>query len=174
MNLSILFYSGFGSKNHAFACSCIAPESPSIALRESRAVFSGEVTEVTTLTDVYQKIVTMNVDRIWKGVISSERARLVTSVDTGGCGFPFEEGRNYLVYAHDGTSETSFDVSLCSRTAPIEDAQADLASLGAGYVPIQNNDGGARIVESYGVPVIIGIGAVIASVIAFQTLRRRK
>lgn len=174
VNLSIVFHAGLSSNNNAFACSCVAPQTPSIALLESRAVFSGEVTEVRTLTDVYQKIVTINVDRIWKGAISSERTRLVTSVDTGGCGFPFEEGRNYLVYAHEGSSEEFFEVSLCSRTTPIEEAQADLASLGTGYVPMHNNDGGSRMVESYGVPAIIGIGAAIASVIAFLTLRRRK
>lgn len=174
MNLSIVFLAGLSSINQAFACSCIAPQSPSIALLESEAVFSGEVTEVRTLTDVYQKSVTMKIDRIWKGDISSERVKVVTSVDTGGCGFPFEEARNYLVYAHGGGSKELFEAGLCSRTTPIEDAQVDLASLGTGYAPMQNNDGGSRMVEVYGVPFVIGIGAAIASVIAFLTLRRRK
>lgn len=116
----------------------------------------------------------MKIDRIWKGDISSERAKIMTSVDTGGCGFPFETGRHYLVYAHGGSSEEFFEAGLCGRTALIEDAQSDLASLGIGYVPMQNNDGGSRMVEGYAVPVIIGIGAAIASVIAFLTVRRLK
>jgi MYXO-CTERM domain-containing protein len=46
------------------------------------------------------------------------------------CGYPFEEGRVYLVYASLGTDGALW-ASVCGRTRPIEQAHDDLAALAA-------------------------------------------
>jgi LPXTG-motif cell wall-anchored protein len=51
-------------------------------------------------------------------------------MDPATCGYPFEEGETYLVYAHsDGTPLTT---SLYHRTQALERAEEDLDVLGTG------------------------------------------
>lgn len=68
----------------------------------------------------------------WKGV--SEDSIMLRTADSGPmCGYPFEQGRDYLVYAY-GDPE-HLDTGLCGRTQPFEAAFSDLAYLGPGYIP---------------------------------------
>ena len=96
--------------------------------------------------------VSLRVSEVWKG---PRRQTVVVdaAADSGsGCGYPFEEGREYLVYA---TGEDP-SVSLCSETKPLSGADADLALLGnSGEKP---KDGGALSDTSGGVSV----GAMVA------------
>jgi hypothetical protein len=64
----------------------------------------------------------------WRGVDTRE-VTVSTHRSSAMCGYPFQEGEEYLVYARGGEGLT---VSLCSRTAPLADAGEDLAALGAG------------------------------------------
>jgi hypothetical protein len=50
----------------------------------------------------------------------------------GDCGYEFQVGSSYLVYAG---GQTDLGTSICSRTADLGHAQADLAVLGPGTVP---------------------------------------
>ena len=72
---------------------------------------------------------------MWKGVVYEEM--YVTTPPTGGsCGFAFEEGEEYIVYAHDSASgDGGYTVSICSRTALLRQAQADIDALGKGDAP---------------------------------------
>ena len=82
----------------------------------------------------YGKTVRFDAERAWKGV--TESAVTVTTGNGGGdCGYGFEQGKEYLVYAY-GDKE-SLDTGICTRTQPIIDAYVDLAALGPGYVPSQ-------------------------------------
>lgn len=118
-----------------FACSCIMPPPPLDALASSDAVFSGRVTgqfdanlgPMVSSADPVRY--TFEVKQVWKGaanpsiVVSSAR-------DGASCGYTFEQGREYLVYAN--TLEGGLETSLCSRTAQLAQAQDDLAALGEG------------------------------------------
>ena len=49
---------------------------------------------------------------------------------------PSVEEEEYIVYAYEGTEENAnLNVSICGRTAPLGEAQADLDALGEGYAP---------------------------------------
>ncbi len=77
------------------------------------------------------------VDEVWKGEPTAN-AEIRTHADEATCGYPFEEGVAYLVYA--GRSEDALTTGLCSRTSPVEAADEDLEGLGAGTAPAASED----------------------------------
>ncbi len=117
-------------------CSCIPPAPPADALQEATAVFSGIVTHInrpsafdSTLDPV---TVTIASSEIWKGP-PSRLITVSTAREEPSCGFGFQVGKEYLVYASGDPDALS--VSLCSRTALRTQAAEDLAVLGAGFAP---------------------------------------
>lgn len=117
-------------------CSCVGPRNAQSARASSDAVFTGRVVSVrdtvvgagTQHGPWQERLVTLQVDRAWKGVESSTVV-VMTGMGGGDCGFPFQPGKSYLVYAnrgHDGALGTD----ICGRTAPAAYARADLAALG--------------------------------------------
>ncbi|CAA9437452.1 MAG: hypothetical protein AVDCRST_MAG03-3714 [uncultured Rubrobacteraceae bacterium] len=151
----------------ASACSCAAlPGTPQEragkALSGSTAVFSGEVVEfekpppATTMIEGTmmsmmggggpEATATLRVSEVWKGP-RQQTMTVTTEADSGvGCGYPFEDGREYLVYA----TGDERSVSLCSETKPLSEARADLGALGDGASP---EDGGALSDTSGGISV---------------------
>ena len=136
----------------ASACMCAIEGSPEERAREaiadSDAVLSGEVVDLdkpppdtemvegTMLTVVgggdRKATVTLRVSEVWKGP-GQQTVRFTTPVADGiSCAHPFEEGREYLVYAN-GVQD--IDVGGCSETKPLSAAGADLALLGDGEKP---------------------------------------
>ncbi len=132
----------------ASACTCAIEGSPKEraegAIADSDAVFSGEVVDLdkeppetemvegTMMTVVggggRKSTVTLEVSEVWKGP-RQQTVRLTTPVADGiSCAFPFEEGREYLVYANGGQD---LKVGGCSETKPLSAADADLALLGS-------------------------------------------
>jgi hypothetical protein len=103
---------------------------PEEGLSSSRAVFSGEVTHITTneATRFGGLEVTMRVNKVWKGALSDE-VKVHTAGSGAACGYPFVEGKSYLVYVVQDEADP-MRVSLCSRTALLEDAGEDLKFLG--------------------------------------------
>lgn len=155
----------------AFACSCLELAPPSKAYEESDAVFAGTVENIVHETGVYR--VHFAVERAWKGV--TETPQLVTTPDNGGlCGYHFQEGIQYLVYAH---GKDSISTGICTRTQAVADAYEDFAYLGSGYEPTPGQpiiENTPEINEQNAFLPFIGIGAAIAGVIAFLTLRNRR
>jgi len=114
------------------------------AIADSDAVFSGEVVDLdkeppetemvegTMLTVMgggeRKSTVTLQVFEVWKGP-RQQTVQFTTPVADGiSCAFPFEEGREYLVYANGGQD---LKVGGCSETKPLSAADADLALLGS-------------------------------------------
>lgn len=127
----------------AYGCSCIAPELPQASRDQAAAVFAGRVTNIdrpSNFTSTIDPIkVTFDVSYVWKGK-ESNTINLLTARESASCGFPFEEGKEYLVYAN--TSEETGDdlhVSLCSRTALLTEANEDMAALGEGQVIVKES-----------------------------------
>jgi hypothetical protein len=58
------------------------------------------------------------------------RIRLVTSLEESSCGYPFREGRQYLVYSY-RTEDGELSADRCSRTKPLEEAEAEVEELRA-------------------------------------------
>lgn len=113
--------------NEARACSCLAPPPPATALERSAAVFVGEVLEKERKSD-RAEVVSLRVSRAFKGV-SSDVVTLSTPVQSAACGRTFEVGKRYLVYAEH--IQGGLHDHLCTRTALLENAKADVEALEA-------------------------------------------
>ena len=121
----------------AQACSCELPQANSTLKRQVRtayksslAVFVGRVIDVVSLSETHSVIVKMRVDRSWKGNLQNE-VTLATGQGGGDCGYKFEVGQSYLVYAY-GPDVTRLSTNICQRTAALTDAAADIKLLGNG------------------------------------------
>lgn len=117
----------------AHACSCMA-QSIEDAIAGSDAIFEGIVDSIEEGDGV--RHVRFSVTQAWEGV-ETERVEVTTSASSASCGYEFEVGTAYLVYATEGDG---LEVSLCSRTRPMDEADEDRRELGSGVVPIEITD----------------------------------
>lgn len=115
------------------ACSCSAPATPSEALNRSSAVFHGRVTKLSQpfmdgigLTSSGRHFVEFEVIRRWKGAASS-RSVVKTPLTGEACGYPFELGKEYLVYVIPGQNPAP--TGICTGTKSIAEAVPDIKEL---------------------------------------------
>lgn len=127
--VAIMFLAGI----EATACTCDLPspkrplkQSVNLARKDSRAIFSGRVLRIDEAG--YTLRVTIKVNKSWKGVLPTEVV-LLTGLGRGDCGYPFEVGQNYLVYAY-GPDVDHLGTNICQRTAPLSAGGKDLKILG--------------------------------------------
>ena len=132
-----------GNTGQVHACKCAQPGSPSDELKKFSAVFAGTVVSIQHSFDPDAEsyspedrtTVQFEVSTTWKGAVHEDM--YVTTPPTGGsCGFAFIEGEDYIVYAYD-----SYTVGICSRTALLRQARADLDALGEGQAPQAGTSG---------------------------------
>jgi hypothetical protein len=125
----LLGLTSLAQASEARACSCMRL-SPSEGLSSSHAVFTGEVIEIqpNQATRFGGLEITLRVERVWKGDPKNE-IKVHTAGSSAACGYSFVEGKKYLVYALRDDADP-MRVSLCSRTALVEDAKEDLDFLG--------------------------------------------
>src|SRR5580658_3143671 len=112
----------------ARACRCIGP-TPACAAWKGAAVFRGRVLSQTL--DDGEIRVRFAVMEAFHGVAQSPDITVTTAEQSSACGFAFENGREYLVYAHEASGGGNFETSKCSRTHLLEsgDDDADLTFL---------------------------------------------
>ena len=106
----------------------------------------------------------------------------ITTPPTGGsCGFTFAEGEEYVVYADDSAyDDDGYTASICSRTALLRQAQADLDALGEGRAPQAGTGGPApEPPQDSGVdwawiiiPVVAATILVVGGILVYQYVRR--
>jgi hypothetical protein len=130
----------------AHACSCsevIYPKMPrkklarlvvNLALRQSEAVFSGEVIQIINEKPTPSKFeneaeVRFRITEGWKGELGEEVV-VLTPVGCCGCNFSFKVGERYLVYAYRVGS--SLHTDACTRTVSLVNAKRDLQILRQG------------------------------------------
>lgn len=116
------------------ACSCAPPPPPKAALEGAAAVFLGEAVEVSV--EDQTRTARLKVGRWWKGGAATEVA-VATHKSGATCGYGFEKGKRYLVYAHQEEGQKLLRVSLCSRTRTEAqaDKDGDFKALGDGTKP---------------------------------------
>jgi hypothetical protein len=118
--LSVLF---FAAAPDALGCSCRISDQPLAkqvgeAFDASTAVFAGEVVSaVSDPTRTGMLKVRIRVTKTWKGA-KARHLTIVTPVESAMCGFGFEPGNKYLVYAS-GFSDGILGTTNCSRTAAL-------------------------------------------------------
>lgn len=120
------------------ACMCDYPRSPTEELKASSAVFTGEVVSrgYAERDDGYADdfVAEFNVSTVWKGSVGTT-IQVATASDGAACGFYFQVGGQYLVYASNDYPPYDLSTSLCNRTRPLFEAADDLAELGEGQSP---------------------------------------
>jgi hypothetical protein len=113
------------------ACSCAGTAMPCEEYWKASAVFLGTVSYSTKATsnlgdfDVGQRVLRFNVDKAFRGVDSRE-VEVITGSGGGDCGYGFQLGGQYLVYAYRSDANI-LSTSICSRTRPASEAAEDLA-----------------------------------------------
>lgn len=117
------------------ACECTPPPPPKKAAAKSDAVLSGKVIALDAMNGRWAKV-TVEVAASYKGDAMKSTV-LYTSKDGDACGYPFEAGKSYLIYAElaDNEGEKVLRTTLCTRTRPLADAVEDLKELGEGTKP---------------------------------------
>jgi Tissue inhibitor of metalloproteinase len=158
----------------ASACSCMVV-SIQRYISSSDAVFSGEVVDLQKGTSASRMFgpsdtVTLRVSEAWKG---TDQGTLEVSTPSQGsaCGYHFEEGQEYLVYAY---GKQDLKVDACGGTTHLSKADEDLALLGNGEKP---TDGGDDLTDTSGgvsVRAMVGIAglAMVASFLVVVRLVR--
>ena len=130
----LLGLSPAATTERAFACDC-TPLAPLEAFEDAVAVFSGRA---VAISGDFPVDITFDVYSVWKGPEASEIVVTTSILWAGDCGYPFEQGGEYLVYAFD----EALVVWLCGGTVPLQYAQDEVALLDAGQ------PGGAGVADS--------------------------
>ena len=102
--------------SYAVACDCAPPPPAKESLEKAAAVFVGKVTKVEDAGG-FQNRVTLEVTASHKGVKEKE-ITIFTAQNGAACGYGFEKGTSYLVYAYetkDGEKKT-LGTNICTRT----------------------------------------------------------
>ncbi len=109
----------------ALACSCAPLPEPQQARDQAAAVFTGTVLGITQEGNL--RLVRLRVEESWKGVRCGE-VTVTTGLGDADCGYAFQEGQSYLIYADKQQGKLS--TNICTRTKPTAEAGEDLAALG--------------------------------------------
>jgi len=126
-------------RNVALACSCdldmkllSKPEAEQIRIAQKRAkaVFSGQVIDITVDEKSKSYWARIKVQRSWKNTTFDEviiRGTTICCI----CEYVFLPGENYLIYASDYDHATKeYGTSICTRTVTLAQAATDLRVLG--------------------------------------------
>lgn len=123
------------------ACSCMETKPVCEAFWQAPIVFAGEVLDIAEIEPptlpngrrfAGDRLVKLRVDGAFRGTRPGI-VEVQTGSGGGDCGYPFERGRKYLVFAH--VVEGRITASICSRTKPREDAAEDLAYVSQRFLP---------------------------------------
>lgn len=118
------------------ACSCMSPGTPCESYGTANAVFVGTAVSVRELerpkpgeteTWYYERAFKFTVEQSYLGIDGTE-VEILTGSGGGDCGFQFQIGGRYLVYAH--SYQNRLSTSICTRTKSFASANEDLAFLG--------------------------------------------
>jgi len=132
----LLVMMGFGAS--AMGCSCIRPGPPCQNYGGATAVFVGTpITEKTAERkpgnkpediDCAPRTFSFSVEQAFLGVSTAE-VEIGTGRGGGDCGYDFKLGSRYLVYASQSSQSNRLTTSICTRTAPFDNATEDLEFL---------------------------------------------
>ncbi len=158
----------------ASACSCVPPGTPLEELGRSTAVFAGKAIRIDAgllYSSADPVMVTFQVAQVWKG---PEHARLTLHTERSGasCGYEFQGGQEYLVYA--SGPEADLYTGLCTRTQPLASAGDDLQALGEGTTPSDDAPGLAAGSQPALPVVAVAILAAGAVAILAAALRKKR
>jgi hypothetical protein len=121
----------------------VVPQSACELVWQSEATFAGVVTDIvdpgipfakpgerpSDLDRFPRKKVTLKVNEAFTGLTAeTKQITIETGLGGGDCGYAFEQGVEYLVYAY-RTPTGGLGTGICSRTRPVAEAEEDLKYL---------------------------------------------
>lgn len=127
-------------------CLCGQNRTVKESLARADVVFSGQVEKIEAAPaeqagpkhEWAGRKVTLRVAEFWKGR-PGMTIDIYTAASTNECGYAFERGQRYLVYAdkvtEQGQATGKFSTTRCDRTRPLAGAKDDLRELGRGHKP---------------------------------------
>lgn len=120
------------------ACSCVGSTPPCQAFWNTDAVFSGQVTEIKDASvksapktddgrsfSFPKRTVRFAVKESFRGT-DEKVIELETGAGGGDCGYAFETGQSYLVYAYRDSETGKMSSNICTRTQLLSKATEDL------------------------------------------------
>jgi len=113
--------------DEAAACRCLPPPPPAEAVAKADAVFLGTVLAFEEIAERGHRLAQIEVIKIWKGK-PNEADSITTALSEASCGYDFEAGETYLIYAHKDEGGELY-THLCTNTRPESRAQNDLNYL---------------------------------------------
>jgi 5-hydroxyisourate hydrolase-like protein (transthyretin family) len=126
----ILIASAFARE--AVACSCaFGGGAPCQEYWKAEVIFAGTVVgsaSVELKEGAYksqQRLVKFSIGESFRG-IQAAQAEVITGWGGGDCGYGFQNGETYLVYARRGEKDTRLYTSICTRTRLLTEAAEDL------------------------------------------------
>lgn len=106
------------------ACSCAGPHAPCEAAWQVDAVFVAQVVRVErTSTHIRAHLMPLETFRGPSDILSID-----TGLGGGDCGYSFQPGEAYLIYAR-GDKAGRYSTGICNRTRPLSQAAEDLDYL---------------------------------------------
>jgi len=165
-----------------YACSCVEFTDVLEHRDAHDAVFKGTVVSENKkkgkgfISSASTYKTTFEVSEVWRGKVTSS-ITVLSAISEASCGYIFEEGKTYLVYAK--LQGSDLHVSLCSRTAPIDMAGEDLSLLGSGSTPPDLSATDTKDADSSNAwiwifSIIMLMTAFVIVLIIRQTVRSRK
>jgi hypothetical protein len=116
------------------SCTCIMPPPPAQAFAQADAVYLGKIISFEP-DSVNGWVAKIDVLRLWKGD-KDAADELFTSSGSATCGYYFQVGQTYVVYAYK-SANGRLRTSICTRTNPIQLAAEDLKFLDSfSYQPL--------------------------------------
>lgn len=122
------------------------------------------------------KSVLFAVQNTWKG-INETQVIITTGLGGGDCGYEFEEGKEYLVYAFESrmySEEEKLVTIICDRTTLLNSAEEDLSILGEGKSPTKTVNLEDELHKSRINPYLWFIPILLVGFLAFWVWRRVK
>lgn len=119
---------------NVLACRCVIDPNQTLEqkittnLETAKAVFSGKVVEITASRNSQDILVKIIVEESWKEILPEE---ITVVTDSSSCGYRFEKGRSYLVFAK-SSDEYGLSTSKCLSNSELENAAQELKILGKG------------------------------------------
>lgn len=158
----ILFFL-FGAFGAQAQCECDLPESTEAAIEEADLIFVGEAVNLQTNWMSGGWKIAFQVDSTWKKTNGS--MSVVHTDWAHECGYEFELGKKYLVYA---SKKRSVKTHRCSGTKLLSEASEDLSLLGKGLAT-QMNPNAVRSTIILSLLTLAGIVFIV-----FVALRNRR
>jgi hypothetical protein len=129
----LALFAGYGT---AHACSCLAfpadeAEAAAMAYPQADAVFVGRVTDIKSGVPGMSRFrqVYFDVDKAWKGVTDDSGVVVRTAANSAACGYPFNRGETYLVFAFRNPKDGSLSTNLCTLNRPAARASGLMREL---------------------------------------------